>query len=196
MRLPNLIRPCATGDRTAWTKFPCGWLRSLAMVPTGLMLGCVTPPSEHGLPTVMTTQGLQEVPVAATYVGNGDRRLELPASEWALGAYDGEDAAVRLLRYATDLDEYNQDELRDWLAPLVGRVLLCDCKQGVPCHAFILAGAIHAIFGDESLSWPKRHLEVNDRRALSAEGSELEDGRRRLRPCRNLVAGPMRQVSD
>ena len=83
----------------------------------------------------MTTQGLQEVPVEATCAGNGDRRLELPASEWALGAYDGEDAAVRLLRYATDLDEYNQDELRDWLAPLVGRVLLCDCKQGVPCHA-------------------------------------------------------------
>ena len=139
----------------------------LASVPSGLpevvdLRGRIAPlmPSREPPPItflqrpwVRHVRGeFHEYPSSRIYIGFGPSDCQLRPSQWAnpyyFLPYGPEESYELFDRYLR-----SRADLRDWLFPLRGAELICDCSRGTLCHGNLLIEAFENVFtGDEDIN--------------------------------------------
>ena len=82
------------------------------------------------------------LPEGAIYIGRGAKGLNLPPSKWG-NPFRTRPSSVAVEQYARWLP--HQPHLRESLGELTGKVLVCHCKPGTPCHADVLIKYWHTV---------------------------------------------------
>ena len=151
MNVPKPPPVQETGDRCEWLQWPGGVMRQDALVGLGVRLQCPTPcrwagdPTKGGgIPTLVSSATLSEWPSHAVYIGPGHLKFKQARTEWSSQFTPGPDGSRDLCvrRYAAWLAGQSSQLRSKWARTLRGRLLVCECKAGQPCHGEVLVALV------------------------------------------------------
>ena len=119
-------------------------LRDWGIPTLGLQLGMRIPPGERGLLAVLSVQDLIKdkqwfgrVKDKLVYFGDGCIRLGLRRGTWSNPYQQGKDGGNHevVLRWGASFLSNGSAVVVEQLRTLEGKILVCDCGLGTPCHA-------------------------------------------------------------
>ena len=153
-----------TGDRREWLEIDARALRGWAMIPmalaVGLDIGEITREDSRGvIPSRRRIRYGKEQMLAAdeVYIGHGHHSHRQKASKWASPFTVGQHGTVEecLIMYT---DYISSSHLAEEVEELIGKRLLSDTPEDMPCTADVLIAMVYYAWRSGSLEVPQGNV--------------------------------------
>jgi hypothetical protein len=161
-----------TGDRREWLQIDARAVRGWAMIPMALAVGLdiseiTREEARDIIPTRHRIRYGREQSLASNevYIGHGHHSHRQMASKWASPFTVGQHGTVEecLILYT---DYISSSPLSDNIDELVGKRLLSDTPEDIPCTADVLIAMIYYAWRNDALTFPETQAKPRKRAHL------------------------------